>query len=186
MKINVIPRDGMKKSDTKNIRRRGDIPAVFYSQGEPTETIVVKGSDLETALRTMPEGRLPTTVFTFSLGGKERKAVVKDIQYHRTTYRVLHVDFVELKPNIAVDVKVPINCINANDCLGIKLGGFLRQVIRHVKVRCADPFKIPEEFLLDVKDLALFQSHRLADLAVPEGVKVLAPLNEVAVIIAKR
>ena len=69
--------------------------------------------------------------------------------------------------------------------MGIKLGGFLRQVIRHVKVECL-PKNIPSEFIIDVKDLGIRQSKRLKDLAMPNGVKPLASPEEVIVVIAKR
>ncbi len=71
---------------------------------------------------------MPTTVFTLSDGKKERRAIIKDIQYHLTTYHVSHIDFEELVDNVPVSVKVPVNCIGVADCMGIKFGGFLRQV----------------------------------------------------------
>lgn len=45
---------------------------------------------------------------------------------------------------------------------------------------------MPKEFVLDVKDLGLKQTKRIKDIAMPEGVAPLAPLNEVVVVIAKR
>jgi len=94
-------------------------------------------------------------------------------------------DYLRWMGDVAVCVKVPINCIGVADCAGIKLGGFLRQVIRHVKVECL-PKKIPEEFQVDIKDLGIRQSKRLSDISMPEGVKPLANLEEVVVVIAKR
>ena len=71
------------------------------------------------------------------------------------------------------------------DCVGIKLGGFLRQVIRSVKVRCL-PKNIPQNFELDIRNLKMRQSKRLSDLVMPEGVTPLAATDEVVVVIAKR
>jgi len=185
MKLSVQQRVDQKKSDTKKIRREGNIPAILYSIGKVPEALIVNGSEFGAAMRGLKQGSLPTTVFLLSIGGKEMRAIIKDIQYHLTTYNVSHIDFEELHDNIAVNVKVPINCTGVADCAGIKLGGFLRQVIRHVKVECL-PKKIPEEFLVDVKDLGIRQSRRLSDITMPEGVKPLANLEEVVVIIAKR
>ena len=91
----------------------------------------------------------------------------------------------ELLDQVPVKVKVPVNCIGVADCPGIKLGGFLRQVARYVKVECL-PKLIPAEFIVDVKDLGIRQTKRLKDLSLPSGVKALESPEEVLVVIAKR
>jgi len=69
--------------------------------------------------------------------------------------------------------------------VGVKLGGVVRAVIRHIKVRCL-PKDIPDEFNLDVSALSINQSLKLSSINLPDTVKSLLDLNEVAVIIAKR
>lgn len=185
MKLAVEKRVSEKKKDVKDIRREGNIPAIIYfSKGQP-EKLVVNGEEFKAALRNMKPGQLPTTVFTLSDGTKSRKAIVKDIQYQPTTYVVSHIDFEELVEDVPVNVKVPVNCAGVADCTGIKLGGFLRQVVRHVKVQCL-PKHIPSEFIVDVKDLGIRQSKRMKDVSLPAGVKALARPEEVLVVIAKR
>lgn len=185
MKLAVKQRVSEKKKDIKEIRREGNIPAIIYSSKSQPEKLIINGAEFNTILREMKPGQLPTTVFALSGGKKEYRAIIKDIQYHLTTYHVAHIDFEELIENIPVCVKVPVNCTGIVDCMGIKLGGFLRQVIRHVKVECL-PKNIPSEFIIDVKDLGIRQSKRLKDLAMPSGVKPLASPEEVIVVIAKR
>jgi len=185
MKLAVKQRVSEKKKDTKEIRREGNVPAILYSSQVEPEKLIVDGSEFKTILRQLKPGQLPTTVFTLSGGKKERRAIIKDIQYHLTTYVVSHIDFEELIDNVPVSVKVPINCVGVIDCVGVKLGGFLRQVVRHVKVECL-PKHIPAEFIVDVKDLGVRQSRRLRDLTIPSGVKPLASPEEVLVVIAKR
>ena len=84
-----------------------------------------------------------------------------------------------------VNVNVPIRCIGAADCPGIKLGGFLRQVMRHLKVNCL-PKDMPKELILDIKDLGMKQTKRIKDMVVPNTLTPLASMNEVIVVIAKR
>lgn len=186
MKLQVFKRDVLKKSETKRIRREGDIPAVLYVGGKSTDTYTVKGEEFSSVMRTMQPGRLSTTVFSLVDGnGKARRAILKEIQYEPTTYNVQHLDFEELFDDVKVKVKVPIECVGVVDCIGIKLGGFLRQVIRHMRISCL-PKDIPSAFLLDIKNMALFESKRLSELDIPQTVRPLADLNEVAVVIAKR
>lgn len=174
-----------RKSHIKQMRRDGNIPAVFYAPGQTAQSIEVNGKEFETILRGIQQGLLSTTVFTLNIDGKKLKAIIKDIQYNLTTYKVIHLDFEELNDDVTVQVKVPINCIGMADCPGIKLGGFLRQVIRTIKVECL-PKQIPSFFEVDVRELGIRQSKRLSDLAMPKGVKPLAPMDEVLVVIAKR
>lgn len=185
MKLNINRRSAAAKKEAKRLRRDGDIPAVLYGVGKQAENITVSAAEFETVLRQIKSGALPTVVFSLSLDGKETQALLKDIQYDKTSYRVIHLDFEILDEKVPVNVNVPIYCTDVAACAGIKLGGQLRQVIRHVAVRCL-PKDLPKEFLLSVKSLGIKQSKRLKDLVVPEGVKLLAPLNEVAVVIAKR
>jgi len=185
MKLKASKRAQQSKGELTTIRVEGDIPAVVYSKKSGSESIRVSGADFNAALRVMEEGHLPTTVFELEIDGKAKKAIVKDIQYHPTSYAVKHLDFLLLESDHEVMVNVPIRCIGVAECVGIKLGGFLRQVKRHVKVKCL-PENIPTRFDINVKDLGLKQAMRAKQLPVAANVKMLFPENEVVVTIAKR
>ncbi len=187
MKLNAVERTNKKKSEAERLRRAGAIPAVLYSPGRENVMISVSAQEFQAILRSIKSGHLSTSVFTLVIDGKECKAVIKDIQYHPTSYAVLHLDFQELVKGGTISVKVPIACSGVVDCIGVKLGGFLRQVIRTIKVECpSEATAIPSEFIIDVKDLNLFQKKRLSELKMPKGVRPLASMDEVVVVVAKR
>jgi len=186
MKLNMSKRVGTKKGDVKAMRREGNIPAILYSQKRPTENVVVNGTEFGAIIRQIEQGRLATTVITLVDGKSEVRAIVKDIQYHPTSYQVLHLDFEELVDGVPVKLKVPVECTGVADCVGIKLGGFLRQVIRYVRVECEDSKNLPSNFEVDVRDLGIRQSRRLAEIPLPKGIRALTKLDEVVVVIAKR
>src|SRR3569832_2004744 len=123
--LTALSRASTKKSDTKQIRREGKIPAILYSTGKPNIQLTVSGEEMGAILRQMKPGHLGTTVFHLKLDGKERRAIIKDIQYQLTTYQVSHIDFEELFEDVPVSGKVPIQCTGVADCVGVKLGGFL-------------------------------------------------------------
>lgn len=185
MQLTVRKRADLKKSKTKAMRREGSIPAVLYAPGRPAESIAVETEQFEEHLRHIKQGRLPTTIFTLSMGERECRAIIKDIHYHVTTYRVDHLDFEELLENTPVVVKVPVTCVGVADCLGIKLGGFLRQVVRHVKVKCL-PKNIPAEFAVNVQALGVMQKRTVSDIQMPEAVTPLLASHEVVAMIGKR
>lgn len=186
MRLQFFKRNVLKKSETKKIRREGGIPCALYVRGKATDNIIVNSTEFGALTRGLQPGRLSTTVFNLvDEQGKMRRAILKEVQYEPTTYAVLHLDFEELFDDVKVKLKVPVECSGAVDCVGIKLGGVLRQVIRHVLVCCL-PKDIPAAFQLDVKSLALFESKRLSEIEIPQTIRPLTNLNEVVVVIAKR
>jgi large subunit ribosomal protein L25 len=184
MKLTITPRGENKKGAINEIRRKGDIPAILYVKGKICEPIVINGVEFKAILRNLKPGHLPTTIFTLSDKKHERRVIIKDIQRHTVNYQVSHIDFEELVDNETLSLKVPVTMVGTADCIGVKLGGFLRQVIRYVKVECM-PNLIPTEFLIDVKELGIKQTKRLSDIVMPKGVKPLASLDEVIVVVAK-
>lgn len=185
MKLKVSKRAGEKKSELTQLRFAGDIPAVVYNIGKPGDKITVNGSEFAAAIRSLKKGYLPTTIFELDVEGKSSRAIVKDIQYHPTTYRVSHLDFQVLDDKKEVEVRVPVTFAGVADCVGVKLGGFVRQVIHHVKVRCL-PKDIPADFTLDIRALEIGQSMRVGDIDMGEAIRSLVPAKEIIVVIAKR
>lgn len=186
MKLEIVPRAINKKSEINKLRREGFIPVVLYVRGKEGETFAIKSSAYTALLKNVKPGHLPTTIFTLvDEKGKERRAVVKEIQYKVTTYEVIHLDFEELLDDQKINIKVPIECVGAAECAGIKLGGVLRQTIRHAPVSCY-PKDIPAFLELDVRSLAVKQSKRLSDVVMPNEVRPLLGLNEVVAVIVKR
>jgi large subunit ribosomal protein L25 len=186
MKLPLKKRTGAVKSEVKNIRKEGNIPAILYGATKQPENIVVPGIEFQTGMRNLKlkNERLATTIFELELDGVTMKALVKDIQYHPATYEILHLDFILLSDDKLVTVNVPIHVSGVAECPGIKLGGTLRQVIRSMKVSCL-PADIPKEFKIDIRELGLSQSKRLSDIEVPAKVRPMALMNEVALVIAK-
>ncbi len=186
MQLQTIKRAAKSKSEVKKLRREGYIPAVLYVKDQAGETLAIRQSEFNALLRQIQPGHLSTTVFRLvGADGKERRVIVKDIHYAVTTYAITHLDFEELLDTHKINVKIPIECVGATDCVGIKLGGVLRQVIRHLRVRCL-PKDLPSFFELNIQELGLRQSKRLADLQIPTGVRPLVNLNEVVAVIVKR
>ncbi len=185
MELKAKTRGAKNKTESKVLRREGNIPAVLYAGGKAGENIAVGGIEFKKILNQIEPGTLSTTIFTLDIGGKKKRAILKDIQYHVTTYSVSHLDFAELVEGHPVEIKVPIQCTGVVDCIGVKLGGNLRQVIRTVDVRCL-PKDIPQKFEVDVRDMNIGQAIKLSQVKMPAGVQPLMDTNCVAVAITKR
>ena len=183
--ITYSAREETSKGGVRRLRREGRIPVVIYSEGRPAEVGSVACTEIEAGMRSMLPGSLPVTLFELKdPSGKIRKAVVREIQYKPTTYEVIHIDFLELSEQRMVDVKVPVEFVNASECVGVKLGGQLRHILRHVSVRCL-PTDIPSQFAVDVKELGIRQSRRVKDLDIPDTVTCTANIEDVVASVVK-
>ncbi len=184
--ITCKKRTGALDKTAGQLRREGYIPYVMYSKGQESQSGVVPQTEMEAILRSLRPGFLPTTQFALKdENGNVQNAIIREIQYEPTTYAVIHLDFMRLIEGVHVDVKVPVEYVNAVDCIGVKLGGFLRSVMRHIEVRCL-PENIPSHFDVDVKELGICQSRRVKDIVIPATVTCLADASEVVVSVAKK
>ncbi len=184
--LNTTKRTGRVKSEINTLRRTGSIPYVVYSKGVNPEMGSISNHAMEAALRSIRPGFLPTTHFLLKdESGSERKVIVKEIQYKPTTYQIIHLDFFELVDANMIELKVPVEFLNAVDCVGVKLGGFLRHSMRHIRVACL-PKDIPSHFEIDVKELDLHHVRKVKDFPMPQGVKCLAKPEDIVVAVVKK
>ncbi|WP_201456311.1 50S ribosomal protein L25/general stress protein Ctc [Chlamydia sp. 17-3921] len=185
MELVVTSRETGKKSFLKKIRQQGGIPAVIYSSGKSLANVTVDALIFNKFLSNLESGALSSTIFSLTYEGRVIKALVKDIQYQVTTYNVSHLDFEELVEDRSVKLNIPIRCTNTVDCIGVKLGGSLRQVIRSIRVVCKPKDIIPC-LELDVQSLGLSQTRKLSDVVIPKGIKPITSLKEVVVTVSRR
>lgn len=185
MKLEVQKRETGKKGVTNRLRREGRIPGILYGHQEKGTPVHLNKDEIQAILRNLKPGLLSTTVFELHSDGKKHKAIIKEVQYHVSSYDIEHVDFALVAEDKPVTVNVPIQIVGLADCVGVKLGGFIRQVIRTLKVSCL-PKHIPQEFVVDVRDLNIGQSKTLADVTIPSHVRPLAKMSEVVVLVGKK
>src|SRR5205085_3790675 len=93
-----------------------------------------------------------------SVGGNgtgSRLALVRDIQHHPLSGKMLHVDFQEVAKDEKVTASVPIETLGEAE--GVKTGGgVLEHVLFKVKVR-ATPADLPDVITIDVTKLEIGQ-----------------------------
>ncbi len=112
------------------------------------------------------------------IDGKTYKCILKDMQFHPVTDKLLHMDFIELVDGQAVKVEIPIHFKGVAP--GVKTGGKLYQKLRAAKIKTT-PEHLVDELLVDVSDLELGQSIRVKDIEIGEGMEIMNhPGNPVA------
>jgi large subunit ribosomal protein L25 len=165
------------KRVVKKMRTGGKIPAIFYGRGvEPLALSV----DAKT-FRTVIHGEAGTNVILkLNVEGKRegQTAIIKEIQRNPVKDSFLHVDFLKIAMDEKIQAQIPVNVIG--EAVGVKEGGVLQHGLWEVEVE-ALPKDLPEHIEMDVADLQIGDTVRIADLTVPEGVEILSDPEETVV-----
>jgi large subunit ribosomal protein L25 len=107
------------------------------------------------------------------IDGEKHRVIPRDFQLDAVRDLPLHVDFMRLGEGATIRVNIPIHVTNADQSPGVKRGGTINIVTHAVEVRCrADA--IPNAIEVDVGGLEINHSRHLSDVALPDGVRVVA------------
>lgn len=178
LELSAEIRDRQGKGEARRLRRAGKLPAVVYGRGE-ARPLVCNAKELHQILSTTAGSN---AIFQLNMTGEEfqeRKAIVKEIQYHPVSGQMLHADLYEISMDKEIIVSVPVRF--KGDPVGVKLkGGVLSHLLREIEVECL-PGQIPEAVILDVSELDIGDALHVSDLVVGEGVRIVNDPEEAVV-----
>jgi large subunit ribosomal protein L25 len=163
-------RKSLGKADAKVARRAGLVPCIVY--GGKEETHIQIDERLFKKLVYTPN----QYIVNLDIDGTSISAILKAIQFHPVTDRIVHVDFQEITGR---QVKITLPILTKGQSKGVLAGGRLRIVRRNVKVQGL-PKDMPSIIELDIADLAIGKSIKIGDLDIP-GVTFLADDNQIIV-----
>jgi len=153
-------------SSSRRLRREEKVPGVVYGLDAEPISLSVAYTELRTVLTT--EAGL-NALITLDVDGDKQLSIVKDLQRHPYRDQVLHVDFLRVDPNqeLAVDVQI---ILEGDPKKVTDENGMVDQTMFTLTV-LATPTTIPNELVVDISDLEINASVRVADIALPEGVR---------------
>jgi large subunit ribosomal protein L25 len=180
LSLSANPRTLVRSAGVKKLRREGRVPAVVYGRKTEPENLEIDAKELENLIHsTVAENIL----VDLSVEGKNRLALLQDIQHHPLKGNVLHVDLHQVAEDEVIEVIVPIQTVG--EAVGVKVGGgLLEHVLHKVRVRSL-PKDLPESIEVDVSDLETGHTLHVGDIVAPEGVTVLGDKNIPVCSIAK-
>jgi large subunit ribosomal protein L25 len=164
-------RPNVGKKDAAQTRNAGLVPCVLYGNGEQTH-FAVKMNDIEKIV-------FSPDVYQIELDieGTKAKAVIRELQQHPITDKIMHVDFLQLSPEKPVKVSLPVRITGS--ARGVMNGGKLMQAYRKLTI-VGLPDSLPEAVTLDVTKLKIGNSIRVKDVVI-ENSTILDPANSVVV-----
>jgi large subunit ribosomal protein L25 len=176
--LEVVRREQSGKGVAGKLRREGKIPAVVYGGHREAVPITVDRKAVSELIQKSQHG--VRSIFLLKMTGtdQQRHAMIKDIQLDPITRRMTHIDFVRVVMDEVVRVTIPVHVTGT--AIGVKEGGLLDFQVRDLHVECL-PGAIPDTIDVDTTSLGIHQYIRVADLKLPEGVKVLDDPDRVVV-----
>ncbi len=167
--VTAESRDSRGKNEARRLRVKGSVPAVVYGGKAEPASIAVSPKDL-TKILNSKSGH--NTIFNLNLAGSASTPVmIVDWQFDPIKDSLLHADLKRIDLTERMTVTVPV--LTQGEPKGVKLqGGIYEVVTREVEIECL-PNDIPEQFVIDVTDLAIGGAIRAADIPMGESRKLL-------------
>ena len=187
-------REGLGKKAARELRKEGLIPAVLnggaivnlpyegtLANGEKLVEIENGRGVIVTDFAVSPEAirKLVYTpdifVIDLTIGGKQVKAVLKDIQFHPVKDTILHMDFLEVYEDKAITMEVPVKLEGHAE--GVKAGGTLQLSMKKLRVKALYN-NIPERLVINIDNLGLGKTLQVGELSF-EGLELMNAKNAV-------
>ncbi|HEX2086082.1 MAG TPA: 50S ribosomal protein L25 [Solirubrobacteraceae bacterium] len=163
--LEALPREIEGSRANRRLRRSGRVPAVIYGGEGECQPVSVDARELRHALHASG------AVIELSVDGQTTNAVLKDAQNDPVRGDTLHVDFLRVRMDVAIQSTVTLELTGAEDAPGHTEGGVLEQQLREVTIE-ALPGDIPESIVHDVSGLELNATVHVSDLTAPAGVTI--------------
>jgi large subunit ribosomal protein L25 len=156
--LSGVSRADLGKKPTKAVRNNNTIPCVMYGTGSNTHFTVTE-SDVRKLIYSPEIFEVHLTI-----DGKKSVAVMKDLQFHPVTDKVLHIDFLAVDNKKPIVFAVPVKIEGLAE--GVKAGGKLSLELRKLKISalCKD---IPENLAVNVEKLGLGKTLKAGQLSYP-------------------
>lgn len=155
--LNIERRIESGTSNARRLRRMGRIPAVIYGGGIDTVPITLNEHAFELLLK---QGR---QIWDLEFDNLTKQVIVRDIQRHPVSDKVIHVDFYEIRSGQKLTLSVRIHF--EGKALGVKEGGIFQTVKDELEISVL-PTDIPNFITVDISNLAMGENIRVKDVKV--------------------
>lgn len=175
VKLTAESREGVGKGAARKIRAAGKVPAVLYGPAVEPMRLAVDALQLWHALHTDAGTNV---LINLAVDGDTFLTMPREVQRDIVRGTLLHVDFLRIRRDVAIQVDVPVLLIG--ESVGVKEGGVVEHHLWELRVECL-PTQVPESIEADISSLAVGDSLHVSDLSIPQHITLLTPAEETLV-----
>jgi len=155
----------------KELRNKGMVPCVMYSDGNEAKHFAVYQADFKNLVYTPNAYKVK-----LNLDGTEYNAIMQDIQFHPVSEAIIHADFLEVAAGKKVVMEVPVRVVGNSP--GVRAGGKLVKKINRLRLR-GDLKDMPDFVDVSIDTLEIGQSAKVRVISL-ENLEILdAPENAI-------
>lgn len=165
VELSVEPRDVRGKGAARRLRAAGRIPAIIYGPNREATHVTVSTIEFERKVAPLEGAHL--LQLRGAAGVADTVVLLKEMQEHPLTGRVLHADFLEVDLTKRLEVTTPLHFVGR--AVGVVSGGILQPVIRELDIECPAT-SIPDFIEVDVSALEIHDSIHVQDIVLPADV----------------
>ena len=143
------------KKGAKSIRSQSNVPGVIYG-GKSEITFFTSVKELKPLVYTSE-----FQLVEIEIDSNKYRCIVKDLQFHKVTDSLIHIDLLELVDHKKIKATLPLKYVGA--AAGVKAGGKLVIKIKAVDVKTF-PKYLKEHIEIDISKLELNQNIRVEDI----------------------
>ncbi len=177
--LNAKNRDINK--NLEEIRKGGELPAVFYGSGKITTSISVPRIEFKKIWEKAGES---STVKVSTEAG-DIDVLIHEVQVDPITGEPIHVDFLVIDMNKKITVGIPLEFTGISEAVKSGLG-ILVKVLHEVEIE-ALPKDLPHNLVIDISKLETLDSQILvSDIMLPTGVTMITKESDVVASIAEQ
>lgn len=165
VKLTAERRTALGRSAVRKLKAAGSVPAVMYGSKDKPEALQVSRRDIN-ALLSHAAGE--NILVELEIEGKNRLALVQEVQHAPLGGAVLHIDFHAVSQDEVIEADVPLEPMGTAN--GVKnMGGLLEQSLRTLAIECL-PRDLPDVIRVDVSELNIGDAIHVREIQLPSGV----------------
>ena len=173
IELKVQKREDFGKKFAKRFRREGLVPCNLYG-GSDNCNYLVDEKELRKVIYT-PNAY----IINFEIDGKMEPVVIREVQFHPVSDKILHADFLRVLPGKPVTIDIPIKIVGVSE--GVKQGGKLMVSKRKLRVSALVE-NLPDELDVDITNVPLGGSIFVRDLGYENITIITAPVTAVCAV----
>ena len=173
--LNVESRAQTGRSASRRLRKADRVPAILYGKHTKPESLSIEGPEFTRLLKSVG-GR--AVLIELMRGDNAGKALsfLQEVQRDPITDKFLHVDLQEVKGDEKFEIRVPVHVVG--ESYGVKNQSGVLEMASHVlRVRVL-PKDLPEAITVDVTELKVGETIKVASLKAIAGVEFLDPKGQ--------
>jgi large subunit ribosomal protein L25 len=163
----VETRTNIGTTAAKSLRKGGRVPGVLFGHGAEPTAISLDAKAFDELLHAGGKNHLLDITID---GSTKDTALVREVQRHPITRRVLHADLQRVSATEEISASLPLVPVGVAE--GVKNDGGVMDLVLHTVAVTGPANALPEHIEVDVSKLALGDRITAGELVLPAGIKL--------------